>query len=42
MTIFLTIINRLSNNKKNSNDFVNEKEEFYLNGGENQIDSVEV
>jgi hypothetical protein len=42
MTILFTIINLRLNKKKKSNDFINETEEFYLNGGREGFYSVEV
>jgi hypothetical protein len=42
MTILFTIINPRLKKKKKSNDFINEKEEFYLNGGREEFYSMEV
>jgi hypothetical protein len=42
MTILFTIINLRLNKKKQSNDFINEKEEFYLNDGREEFHSMEV
>jgi hypothetical protein len=36
------IMNGYSNDRKKSKEFVNESEEFFLNGGEEHIHSTEV